>query len=302
MNNHEQYIGRFAPSPTGPLHFGSLLTAVASYLDARANQGNWLVRMDDLDQPRCVKGADSDILRTLEAYGLYWDGEVMYQSHRQTAYEAALEQLQQEKLVYACGCTRREIADIAHAGIEGPVYPGTCRPGLPAGKTARSIRLCTPDNVIVLQDRIQGEIKQHIQQEVGDFIVRRADGLFAYQLAVVVDDAEQQISDIVRGSDLLTSTPRQISLQQLLGVKTPSYAHLPVAVNQFGNKLSKQTHAHPVDIKHARVTLLQVMHFLHQPVIKDMPDMSLDEFWPEAIAHWQPGRIPARQQQRSPME
>jgi glutamyl-Q tRNA(Asp) synthetase len=302
MNNPQPYIGRFAPSPTGPLHFGSLLAAVASYLDARANNGQWLVRMDDLDQPRCVKDADSEILKTLEAYGLYWDGEIMYQSQRQTAYEAALEQLQQSKLVYACGCTRREIASIAHAGIDGPVYPGTCRPGLPAGKKARSIRLCTPDEVIVLQDRIQGEVKQHLQQEVGDFIIRRADGLFAYQLAVVVDDAEQQITDIVRGSDLLASTPRQISLQRLLEVKSPRYAHLPVAVNQFGNKLSKQTHAHPVNAKQARQTLLQVMRFLNQPVSGDMPGMSLVEFWPEAVARWQPDRIPASLQLPSPME
>ncbi|MGD8742935.1 MAG: tRNA glutamyl-Q(34) synthetase GluQRS [Granulosicoccaceae bacterium] len=302
MNSPQHYVGRFAPSPTGPLHFGSLLAAVASYLDARANQGRWLVRMDDLDQPRCVKGADSEILKTLEAYGLYWDGEVMYQSQRQTAYEAALEQLQQDKLVYACGCTRREIADIAHAGIEGPVYPGTCRPGLPAGKTARSIRLCTPDEIIVLQDRIQGEIKQHVQQQVGDFIIRRADGLFAYQLAVVVDDAEQQITDIVRGSDLLASTPRQISLQRLLGMNTPRYAHLPVAVNSVGNKLSKQTHAHPIDNRQGRDTLVQVMRFLNQPVSDDMPRMTLGEFWPEAIARWQADRIPATLHLPSPME
>jgi glutamyl-Q tRNA(Asp) synthetase len=302
MNSLQLYVGRFAPSPTGPLHFGSLLAAVASYLDARANQGRWLVRMDDLDQPRCVKGADSEILKTLEAYGLYWDGEVMYQSQRQTAYEAALEQLQQDKLVYACGCTRREIADIAHAGIEGPVYPGTCRPGLPAGKTARSIRLCTPDEIIVLQDRIQGEIKQHVQQQVGDFIIRRADGLFAYQLAVVVDDAEQQITDIVRGSDLLASTPRQISLQRLLGMNTPRYAHLPVAVNSVGNKLSKQTHAHPIDNRQGRDTLVQVMRFLNQPVSDDMPRMTLGEFWPEAISRWQADRIPATLHLPSPME
>ncbi|MGD8999152.1 MAG: tRNA glutamyl-Q(34) synthetase GluQRS [Granulosicoccaceae bacterium] len=302
MNSSQLYIGRFAPSPTGPLHFGSLLAAVASYLDARANQGRWLVRMDDLDQPRCVKGADSEILKTLEAYGLYWDGEVMYQSQRQAAYEAALDQLQQDKLVYACGCTRREIADIAHAGIEGPVYPGTCRPGLPAGKTARSIRLCTPDEIIVLQDRIQGEVKQHVQQQVGDFIIRRADGLFAYQLAVVVDDAEQHITDIVRGSDLLASTPRQISLQRLLGIKTPRYAHLPVAVNSVGNKLSKQTHAHPIDNRQARDTLLQVMRFLNQPVSNDMPQMSLHEFWAEAVARWQADKIPATLQLPSPME
>lgn len=302
MTGNTPYTGRFAPSPTGPLHFGSLLTAVASYLDARARQGQWLVRMDDLDQPRCVAGADSDILRTLEAYGLHWDGEVIYQSRRTAIYAAALQQLQAHGHAYACTCSRKEIADIARAGIDGPVYPGTCRDGLEPGKEARSIRVRTTTQAMLLQDRIQGKLQQNLQQQVGDFIVQRADGLFAYQLAVVVDDAAQQVTDIVRGCDLLDSTHRQLWLQQLLHYPQPHYAHLPVAVNAEGQKLSKQSHAPPVDTRQPLATLRQVLRFLGQDIPTGSEAMTLVELRDEAIARWRPERIPAVRQQASPLD
>ena len=225
------YRGRFAPSPTGPLHFGSLVAAVGSYLDAKANGGVWLVRMDDLDQSRTVPGAADLILRSLENLGMAWDETVVYQSTRSAAYESALKVLKKRKLIYPCACSRREIADSAVGGIDGPIYTGTCRKGLLAGRAARAERIMTDNNRIELKDAIQGKIAHSLERQVGDFVVKRADGYFAYQLAAVVDDADQGITDIVRGADLLDSTTRQIYLQQLLGYSTPRYAHLPVAVN-----------------------------------------------------------------------
>ena len=228
------YRGRFAPSPTGPLHFGSLIAAVGSYLEARSQDGVWLVRMEDLDPPRVMPGAAKHILHTLHAFGFDWDDPVVQQSMRSDAYHAALHRLRAEGLVYPCGCSRREIADSAVRGIEGPVYPGTCRAGLRDARAARALRVRTRDEPIGFTDAVQGEIVQSIAREIGDFVLYRADRVFAYQLAVVVDDAEQGITDVVRGSDLLLSTPRQIHLQRLLGLPTPRYLHLPVAVNADG--------------------------------------------------------------------
>ncbi|MGD2075948.1 MAG: tRNA glutamyl-Q(34) synthetase GluQRS [Gammaproteobacteria bacterium] len=286
------YCGRFAPSPTGNLHLGSLLTAVASFLDARSRRGQWLVRMEDLDPPREVGGAADSILRTLERLGLHWDSEVLYQSRRLEAYHHTLEELRKLGLVYACGCTRREIRDSAREGASGPVYAGTCRAGLPAGRKPRSVRIRVKDVSIHFDDRLQGPSEECLPTEVGDFILQRADGLFAYQLAVVVDDALQGVSDIVRGTDLLGSTGRQIYLQQVLGLPTPAYLHLPVVVNVRGEKLSKQTGAPAIDPRAPLPVLTEVLEMLGQQVPAAIGDATLEEFWQWAADVWEPDRIP----------
>lgn len=294
------YRGRFAPSPTGPLHIGSLIAAVGSYLDARAHHGEWLLRMEDLDQPRTVPGAADGILRTLEALGFQWDGEVLYQSTRDEKYREALTRLQAAGQVYPCACTRREIADSATGGIDGPVYPGTCRQGLLPGRTARAIRVKTAGAHISFEDAIQDRISQDLEQQVGDFVIKRADGLFAYQLAVVVDDAEQGITHVVRGADLLNSTPRQIHLQQLLGYPVPRYAHLPVAVNAQGEKLSKQTFAAAISADRKVPLLNTVLQWLGQDRVDDCDPQDMLAFWKAAIAGWRRERIPRLQQQAAP--
>ncbi|MBI5612948.1 MAG: tRNA glutamyl-Q(34) synthetase GluQRS [Gammaproteobacteria bacterium] len=284
-----RYRGRFAPSPTGPLHFGSLVAALASYLQAKAQGGEWLVRIEDIDPPREAAGASDDILRTLEALGFEWDGEIVYQSRRTEAYRAALDRLQTGGALYGCACTRKEISDSSVQGIEGPVYPGTCRAGPAPGRSARALRVHTAGALIEFDDRWQGAIRRDLETEFGDFVVRRADGLFAYQLAVTVDDAAQGISEVVRGADLLESTPRQIHLQNLLGLATPGYAHLPVAVNAQGEKLSKQTAATPVTTKNPLPVLLQALAFLDQAPPAGLGN--LGEFWSWAIGNWRPERV-----------
>ena len=288
----EQYRGRFAPSPTGPLHFGSLVAAVASFLEARTRGGEWLVRMEDVDTPRVVAGAADDILRTLDAFGMRWDGEVMYQSERGGAYDAALEVLRRERKLYACGCTRREIADSAVAGIEGYVYPGTCRHGLAPGRRPRAWRVRTDGAAIAFDDSIQGRISHDLEKDVGDFVLYRADAVYAYQLAVVVDDADQAITHVVRGADLLESTPRQIYLQRLLGYTTPEYAHLPVAVNAEGQKLSKQTLAPAIDAEHAAASLTQALAFLGQSPPAALGRASIEEVWQWALDNWRLDNVP----------
>jgi len=287
------YRGRFAPSPTGPLHFGSLVAAVGSFLEARSQGGEWLVRMEDLDLPRVVPGAADDILRTLDAFGLHWDGEVMFQSARNEAYRAAVAELEKLGAVYPCACTRREIADSALSGIDGPVYPGTCRGGLPGGRSARAMRVRANSGAVGFDDGLQGRVSQMLATEVGDFVVRRADGLFAYQLAVVVDDAEQAVTHTVRGADLLDSTPRQIYLQKLLGLPTPAYMHLPVAVNERGEKLSKQTLATAVSIANPVGALFDALVFLNQSPPSGLIEVDPGSFWQWAIAHWRADRLPA---------
>lgn len=247
-----RYRGRFAPSPTGPLHLGSLVTALASWLDAHAHGGDWLVRIEDIDYPRCVKGADFDILQTLERLGLRPDEAPEWQSRHESLYADALRRLDASGQLYPCGCSRKEIADsLVHVRERHQTlgYPGTCRNGL-HGKLPRAWRVRVPDGpaaTICFDDRWQGRQCQDLEKELGDFVLRRADGLWAYQLAVVVDDAAQGITHIVRGSDLLDSTPRQIHLQHLLGLPTPSYLHVPVVVNADGEKLSKQSGAQAID-------------------------------------------------------
>jgi len=288
------YRGRFAPSPTGPLHFGSLVAAVGSYLEAKSRGGLWLLRMEDLDAPRTQPGAAEAIRRALEACGMHWDGRPLYQSQRGAAYRAALARLQQQGLVYPCACSRREIADSALSPDGASIYPGTCRPGLEPGRTALAQRVRVGGNTIEFEDALQGPVRQDLAAEVGDFVLLRADGLFAYQLAVVVDDAEQGITDVVRGADLLASTPRQIYLQHLLGLPTPNYLHLPVAVNAAGEKLSKQTRAAPVDERDPVGVLIEVMQFLGQAPPEPLRRATLDGFWDWAVANWNTERIPRR--------
>jgi glutamyl-Q tRNA(Asp) synthetase len=256
-----RYVGRFAPSPTGPLHAGSLLAALASWLDARAHDGRWLVRIEDLDAPRCVEGMDTEILRQLAACGLHPDAPPLYQSSRDVAYAEALAQLDTAGWVYPCGCTRKDVDDaLAAAGATQErhrerVYPGTCRPerGGLAGKPARSIRMRTERDgrpvVIAWHDRRLGAQTQDVAREVGDFVLRRADGLWAYQLAVVVDDGWQGITHVVRGEDLADNTPRQILLQRALGLPRPLYLHTPLVLGADGQKLSKQNGATPLDVR-----------------------------------------------------
>ncbi|MDN3577298.1 tRNA glutamyl-Q(34) synthetase GluQRS [Chitinimonas viridis] len=287
------YTGRFAPSPTGPLHAGSLLSAVGSYLEARARGGRWLVRMEDLDPPREMPGAADDILRTLAGFGFEWDGEVMYQSRRLERYREVLAGLQRDGQSYACACTRREIADSSVRGIDGPVYPGTCRAGLPAGKTGRAWRIKLADNVTVtFTDALQGLQRQNLARDLGDFVLLRADGYFAYQLAVVVDDADQAISHIVRGADLLDSAPRQIYLQQVLGYPQPQYAHLPVLINSAGEKLSKQTRAAPLDMSRRSLLLCQTLDKLGQMPPGALFSASLTDIWSWAFTNWRLDKVP----------
>jgi glutamyl-Q tRNA(Asp) synthetase len=288
------YRGRFAPSPTGPLHFGSLVAAVGSYLDARSQGGEWLLRMEDVDTPRNVPGAADDILRTLEAFGFEWDGPVLWQSQRSAAYAAALEALKHAGLAYGCACSRKEIADSAtRPAVDGGLaYPGTCRGGLQPGRSVRAWRLRVCDEVVEFADRLQGLQRQNLERDVGDFVLRRADGLYAYQLAVAVDDEFQRISDVVRGADLIASTPRQIWLQRCLGYATPRYAHLPVATNAAGEKLSKQTRAPAVAAAQPGPALVAALAFLGQAPPSGLAQAGVREIWDWALADWAFDRIP----------
>lgn len=308
------YRGRFAPSPTGPLHFGSLVAAVGSYIDAKHRHGIWLVRMEDLDTPRCMPGAADEILRTLDTFGLHSDEPVVYQSRRTAAYSSALLKLQTCGAAYPCFCTRKEIADSALHGIEGYVYPGTCRNGItptarhalppvwedklaartPAWRVRTNLDsslLSASPSSIEFDDALQGRILQVLESEIGDFVVKRADGLFAYQLAVVVDDEFQGITHVVRGADLLASTPRQIYLQRLLGLSTPTYMHLPVAVNDAGEKLSKQTLAAPVDNSQTGAELLRVLNFLQQQPPAALGKYNVKTVLDWAIQNWNPTKL-----------
>lgn len=293
-DKRRSYRGRFAPSPTGPLHFGSLVAAMGSYLDARAHRGEWLVRIEDLDPPREVPGAAQSILDTLLAFGMQPDGDIVYQSRRAAHYEQALQYLEAQGHCYPCACSRRDIQQMAATGIRPGIYPGTCRNGLPAGRTPRATRVRVPDRDILFHDRLQGKIREHLPSTCGDFVLKRADGLFAYQLAVVVDDALQGITHVVRGADLLDSTPRQILLQQWLDYPQPEYLHLPVAVNRMGEKLSKQTRAVPINAARAVPVLIDAARFLGQAPPDSLADAGIDDFWAWAIAAWNPAQLPQR--------
>ena len=283
-----RYVGRFAPSPTGPLHAGSLVADMASYLDAKVHGGTWLVRIEDIDEARTMPGAAEAILQTLLDLGMQWDGEVVWQSRRKDLYQAAFDRLQGH--TYPCGCTRREIADsrIGVASDGAAVYPGTCRNGLAPGRSPRAWRLRVPDaphDVFTFDDAWLGPRSQHLASEVGDFVLKRADGFWAYQLAVVVDDAEQGVTDVVRGSDLIDSTARQIYLQGLLGLATPNYLHVPVVTNGMGEKLSKQTGAIEIDSANPLDELRRAAAFLGLELASaPMSDPAV--FWESAVAAW----------------
>ena len=292
--------GRFAPSPTGPLHLGSLVAALGSWLFARAKGGRWLVRMEDLDAPRVVPGAADDILRTLERFGLTWDGDVVFQSRRLAHYDAALEDLLGRKEIFACACSRADLlraasapaaSDEADAAGSVAVYPGTCREGLPPGKAARAYRFRVPAGLFTFEDRLSGPVSDNLEVSVGDFVVKRADGPYAYQLAVVVDDAAQGVTEVVRGADLLGSTARQIALQRALGLPTPAYAHLPLVLGPDGKKLGKRDGALPLEtLDEARATgsLRTALRILGQQPATGRPREILEEaarrFDPSAIA------------------
>ena len=278
------YVGRFAPSPTGPLHFGSLTAAAASYLQARANNGVWLLRIEDIDPPREQAGASASIIEALERYGLEWDADCLFQSTRIDAYESALATLLEMGMAYRCKCSRRDLAD-APRGPLGPIYPGTCRDGCPPGDAA--IRLRTEDSDVAFDDRLQGRISQNLEEESGDFIVRRRDGLIAYHLAVVVDDEFQGVTEIVRGIDLMDSTPRQIWLQQLLEYRTPDYAHVPVITHPDGDKLSKLTGAPGISMDFAEATLVEVLIALGLSPPPKLAKESLPAIWSWAIEKWE---------------
>lgn len=285
-------VGRFAPSPTGPLHFGSLVAALGSCLEARACGGRWLLRIEDVDEPRCPPGAGDGVLRTLEACGFEWDGPVLVQSRRKARYREVLDELKAMDRIYACACTRRELAESTLAPDGAHVYPGTCRHGLPDGRAARAWRLRVDAGLVCFEDAVQGRLCQDLEREVGDFILLRADGCFAYQLAVVVDDADQGVTQVVRGADLLDSTPRQIFLQRCLGAPMPAYAHLPVAVNADGEKLSKQTLAPPIDRRDPVPAMNDALVFLGQLPPPELRRATTADFWRWARANWDLSRVP----------
>jgi glutamyl-Q tRNA(Asp) synthetase len=289
-------VGRFAPSPTGPLHFGSLLAAVGSYLQARSMGGKWLLRIEDIDPPREQPESVDQILRALEAYGFEWDGEVSLQSTNREAQDAAAKSLLDRGLAYHCGCSRRDLAN-ERQGKLGTIYPGNCRDGF--GGSEYSIRVRTDTEPVVFEDRLQGPQSQSLESESGDFVIVRRDSLIAYQLAVVVDDNLQDITEVVRGIDLLDSTPRQIWLQRLLGFPTPAYMHIPVAVNAAGQKLSKSTGAAAIPVAEPRPTLLAALQALRQTPAGSLDGSTLPEIWRWAIENWNPAVLTRQQRIRT---
>ena len=279
------YIGRFAPTPSGYLHFGSLVAALASYLDARAVGGRWLLRMEDLDPPREMPGAQDAILRSLETYGFEWDGPLVRQSQRHDAYAEVLQRWLSQGLAYACTCSRKQLEH--HQGV----YPGFCR-NAGHGTENAAIRLRVPELEYHFIDRVQGEFRQHLGREVGDFIIRRRDGLYAYQLAVVIDDAWQGVNAVVRGADLLDSTPRQLYLQELLGVAAPSYLHVPLLTQPDGHKLGKSYRSPPLPAEQARPLLLRALRALGQDAPEALLELPPNAILAWASQHWQVDRIP----------
>jgi len=280
-DNMTRYSGRFAPSPTGPLHFGSLLTAVASYCDAKAQQGQWLVRVEDTDIPRIYPGSEQHILQCLDAFQLYPDAEIIFQKDRLALYEAVLEQFRAAHQVYACACTRKMLGS-------NHIYAGTCR-DLGLDFEHQAIRVKVEDQRICFQDRLQGQHCSNLKQDLGDFVLKRRDGIINYQLAVVVDDYLQGITHVVRGADLLDNTERQIWLAQLLGYPRLNYMHLPLAMNDQGQKLSKQNLAQALDPAQAPALLQQALQALHQPEVDiDRPEVMLQQ----AVAQWNTELIP----------
>ncbi len=290
-----QVVGRFAPSPTGPLHFGSLVAAVGSYCLARRAGGKWLLRMEDLDPPRVVPGAADEILASLENLGLHWDDAIVWQSQRTEAYLEALSKLRDKGLVFECTCSRKDILLSApHPGEEGPIYPGTCRSGLRPGRKPRALRIVVPQEQVCFSDGVFGPLQQVLAEAVGDFVLRRADGLFAYQLAVVVDDASAGVNQVVRGADLLSSTPRQIFLHACLGTPVPAYVHLPLVVGGDGKKISKRNANSRLEPETGGAWLLdQALQFLGQKVPGCLQGAPATELLSWAVQHFDPAAIPS---------
>ena len=284
-------VGRFAPSPSGALHIGSLVAALGSFLQARAQGGRWLLRMDDLDTPRVEPGAAERILDALVFFELRWDGEILYQDARRDAYRLAIERLKNAGQAFDCGCTRRE-ARSGQVGIEGPIYPGTCRGGLPPGRQARSVRFRVDGQCFTVADSVQGGYEQRLDRDIGDFVIRRADGIVAYQLATVLDDDYQGVTEVVRGADLLSSTPRQIALQKALGLDTPRYAHLPVIVDEAGEKLGKSTGAMPLRPEKPGAQLAQCLHWLGQCPPDSLWDANASHVLRWGLDNWSLDRVP----------
>jgi len=284
----QKYRGRFAPSPTGPLHFGSLVAAVGSYLDARAHGGSWVVRMEDLDRPRTVPGAADAILRALEALGMAWDGEILYQSTRDDAYAAALDALKSRDLVYPCSCSRATLGRLARTSDGEPVYPGTCRSSAAVVPLPPALRFRLDDrrSTVTVEDLLQGQFVQDVSHAVGDFVIRRRDGFHAYQLAVVVDDAEQGVTEVVRGCDLLDNPPRQMLLQEALGLPRPSYAHMPLVTEPNGSKLAKRRRSVPLDPTQAPALLHTALTLLGQSPPAELRSASLATLRDWARRHW----------------
>ncbi|MEM8815962.1 MAG: tRNA glutamyl-Q(34) synthetase GluQRS [Pseudomonadota bacterium] len=285
MNEPANGTGRFAPSPTGPLHFGSLLAAVASYLDARTANARWLLRIENIDPPREVAGAADQIIGILDAYGFEWDGAIRWQADSAAEHEAALARLVDGGLAYPCGCSRRDLANEPRSSL-GTIYPGTCRAGTDAAEFA--IRMRTTDEPLRYVDRLQGERVHKLESQSGDFVIKRRDGLIAYQLAVVVDDFLDNVTRIVRGIDLIDSSPRQIWLQRQLGYPTPDYAHIPVAVHDNGDKLSKLTGAPGLEASDASVNLQRALVALGQAPPAELATAPPTDIWIWAHAHWNP--------------
>lgn len=290
--NRGEYVGRFAPSPTGPLHFGSLVAAAGSFWDARARGGRWLVRIEDVDGPRSVPGAGDGILRTLEAFGLEWDGPVVWQHQRTDAYRGTLEELASQGMAYPCACSRKDLEGAPLARDGARIYLGRCRDGLPPGGRPRAWRFRVPTGLFGFLDAVQGPVRENVEKEVGDFILLRADGYFAYQLAVVLDDAAAGVTHVVRGADLLESTPRQVALQASLGLVEPIYAHLPVVLNEQGEKLSKQTRAPAVDLRQPASVLTEVLAFLGQKPPEGLASGTVKAVHEWALEHWALERVP----------
>ncbi len=279
---NKSYIGRFAPSPTGPLHLGSLYTALAGFLQARSRQGKWLLRIDDLDTPRNIKGSADSILKTLDVFGLHWDDSVVYQSQHLGIYDEILDKLAKNKLVYPCSCSRKTLT---------AVYSGLCRNKPPPRNSPYSLRIKTDERIISFDDELQGLISHNLTEQHGDFILKRKDRIIAYQFAVVIDDDRQQVNHIVRGFDLLESTPRQIYLQQTLGIATPGYMHVPVIIDEQGYKLSKQTRATAVDLKKPHVVIFGLLNLLKQNPPRELQHAPSTEQLNWAIDHWDPALL-----------
>ena len=291
MREPVPYVGRFAPSPTGPLHFGSLVAAVASYLQARVNHGRWLLRIEDIDPPREQAGATEQIIEALGRYGFEWDGDTLFQSSSREAHQEALQYLLEHHFAYRCRCSRRDLANVARGPL-GTIYPGTCRAGCEPGEAA--IRVRTTDSQITFEDELQGPIVSSLESESGDFVVRRRDGLIAYQLAVVVDDEIQGITEVVRGIDLLDSTPRQIWLQQLLGYRTLNYMHIPVITHSDGDKLSKLTGAAAIPLDAIEKTLVAALVALQQEPPPNLAQNTVEKIWNWAENNWSPEKLSGR--------